>query len=54
MSKILTPRESDQFKLPFILLTNGGGFTEEKKAEEINKVLGMDEKPHRLDKSHII
>ena len=40
--------------LPFILLTNGGGFTEEKKAEEINRVLGIEENEFRLEKKHIV
>ena len=41
--ELLTPRPAiDNKTIPFILLTNGGGFIEDKKAEEMNKVLGLE------------
>jgi ribonucleotide monophosphatase NagD (HAD superfamily) len=45
IKQILTPREGG-VTLPFTLLTNGGGFTEERKAEEINKKLHLEESPY--------
>ena len=51
VKQILTPRA--EVRLPFTLLTNGGGFVEEKKAEEINKKLSL-ESPKLLDHTHII
>jgi len=53
IAEVLTPM-ADGKTLPFILLTNGGGFTEEKKAEEINRVLGIEESNFRLEKKHIV
>lgn len=41
IKRIFTP-ESDGSKIPFTLLTNGGGFTEERKADEINEKLHLD------------
>lgn len=41
IKRIFTP-EADGTKIPFTLLTNGGGFTEERKADEINDKLHLD------------
>ena len=49
--KILTPLESGE-KLPFVCLTNGGGFTEKRKAEDINKK--MDLKEEKLTEEEVI
>jgi ribonucleotide monophosphatase NagD (HAD superfamily) len=43
--------------MPFTLLTNGGGFVEERKAEEINEKLHLSEfegETLLLDHTHII
>lgn len=56
IKQILNPRSEFPeivVKMPFTLLTNGGGFVEEKKAEEINKKLHLEEAPI-LNHTHII
>ena len=50
IKQILAPRtEHGGLSLPFTLLTNGGGFIEERKAEEINHKLHLDDETHKLD-----
>jgi ribonucleotide monophosphatase NagD (HAD superfamily) len=41
VKEMRAPRDETGLRLPFTLLTNGGGFTEERKAEEINKKLHL-------------
>ena len=55
MKKIFTPRENGA-QIPFALLTNGGGFIEERKAEELNERLNLDalDPIYHLNRSHII
>jgi len=45
IKQILAPRDEigPNIRLPFTLLTNGGGFIEERKAEEINCKLHLDQ-----------
>jgi ribonucleotide monophosphatase NagD (HAD superfamily) len=47
--QVLAPRTeldpSGKLQMPFTLLTNGGGFIEERKAEEINYKLHYDKEP---------
>ena len=40
--------------MPFITLTNGGGFTEEKKAEQLNKYLKYDGYERKLTSKNIV
>lgn len=50
IKQILAPRtEHGGLSLPFTLLTNGGGFIEERKAEEINHKLHLDDETYKLD-----
>jgi ribonucleotide monophosphatase NagD (HAD superfamily) len=55
IKQIFTPRENGK-KIPFTLLTNGGGFVEERKAEEINSKLHLDQEDpkYRMHRGHII
>jgi ribonucleotide monophosphatase NagD (HAD superfamily) len=42
----------ESLKVPFVLLTNGGGVTEAKKAEELSQRLRVDLKPSQIILSH--
>ena len=52
IKQILKPQPNGKC-VPFTLLTNGGGFTEERKAEEINKKLGL-EGSLKIDHTQVI
>lgn len=59
MRQILAPRTElspGNLTIPFTVLTNNGGFTEEKKAEEINTILNLDKEDpiYSLDHTNII
>ena len=56
IKQIRAPRkEFNDARIPFTLLTNGGGFIEEAKANYINKVLDLaKDEVSRLDETHII
>ena len=41
-------------KLPFLWLTNGGGTLEERKAEAVNKILGIDKLSMKINKNEMV
>ena len=55
IKEIFTPRERGA-QIPFALMTNSGGFTEDKLANQMNERLKLDsdDKMQKMNKTHII
>ena len=41
MIKLLTPSKQTQRRVPFVFLSNGGGYYEREKADKMNKQFGL-------------